>query len=105
MIPTSFIAPLRDNDGNMLPRTVEQQLRARMLDIGGWTAMPCEGEWRDKSGVTYHDSSLRYEVSLASWDQIPALLDMLRWLCGAARQLEIFYTIAGIPSTMRGPAP
>jgi len=106
MIQTSFIVPLRDNEGRPLRRSVHTQLRTRLVDaFGGFTSSPCEGEWRDASGQVYRDASLRYEIALASWEQVPDLLEVLRWLSEAARQLELFYTVAGIPEIMKGPRP
>ena len=106
MIPTSFIAPVRDNDGKLLRRSVHAELRGRLMSIaGGFTALNCEGQWQDASGRTYKDKSLRYEAALASWEDLPGFLDLLRWLCLEARQLEVFYTVAGIAGTIRAVAP
>jgi hypothetical protein len=53
-----------------------------------------EGFWRrSKDGVLCHDTNVRYEVSFAGKEKIPAFIDFLSKVCTEANEEAIYLTM------------
>ncbi len=98
MIKTIFLVPARDNEGHEFPPSAWQALEDRLLDLcGGFSVVPAvRGAWRSEERV-YQDVSRQYGVSLESWEQLPAWLEVIRWVGHLFRQEAIYAEVAGIP--------
>jgi hypothetical protein len=105
MILTSVLVPLSDNDGNPFSRGAFRDFEEMLLDrFGGWTDSGIKGgAWRDEGGTSYRDQLRQYDISLQSWREVPAFLEVVEFVAVHFRQLAVFYTIAGIPDIMPGP--
>ena len=80
MIKTVLLVPSRDNQGRLFPRDRWIELEEQLVTAFGGLSRESgiRGVWRDR-GRVYRDVSRRYVVSLDSWLQLPAWLDMVRW--------------------------
>ena len=97
MIRTVVLIPVRDNEGRRFPRAAWTELEVRLLEFGGVTkAGEVEGAWRQGDRL-YRDRSAQYVVSLGSWLQLEAWLDVVRWARQEFRQEALYVEVAGIP--------
>jgi hypothetical protein len=96
-ILTSVIIPNRRSDGRPVSRRTVAVLRERLIGIGGgYSVQPIRGGWMHE-GRLYSDSSVRYEVWLRSWRDVPAFLEIVDWARQALEQITMGIVIAGIP--------
>ena len=98
MIKTLFLVPVHHNAGQRFDRLDWDLLEQRILDLfGGYTkrAGP-RGAWQ-AGGRVYHDRSREFTISLTSWRQLPAWLDLEDWACRHFRQEAIYGEVASIP--------
>lgn len=64
----SFILPIADNDGRLVPGAHKQVREALVQAFGGFTQSSVDGGWRDpKTSVVHLDHALQYVVA-ADWD-------------------------------------
>lgn len=97
MIKTMFLIPIRDNAGHEFGATDWAELEHRLLQFGGASAGGLvSGSWEAGGGV-FHDTSRQYQVGLARWTDLPAWLDLIRWVRRRFRQNTIYIEVAGIP--------
>jgi hypothetical protein len=102
MIKTIFLVPVRDNDGRPFPRSAWRALEDRLLQFGGFSFTDgVYGTWQF-GGRMYRDRSRRYTVSLTSWMQLPASLELVHWVRGTFRQEAIYVEVAGVPEIVGG---
>ena len=100
MIKTLFLVPIRDNEGRPFPRSFWRELRERLLEFGGFSMTDgVSGVWQH-GGRTCQDLSRQYVVSLASWRQFPAWLDLIQWVRVTFRQEAIYIEVVGIPEIL-----
>ena len=106
MIKTLFLAPIRDNEGEPFQDSTWDELHERIVNqFGGLSRRAgVEGMWRN-AGRLYVDPSYEYTVSLASWLQFPAWLEVILWVRDQFRQIAVYIEVAGIPETIGGSAP
>ncbi|MBA2449999.1 MAG: hypothetical protein H0V51_18425 [Chloroflexi bacterium] len=102
MIGTSFLIPIRDNEGRPFLPSQWRALHQRLLvEFGGYTRVSnVQGAWEDR-GRVYRDRNRQYLVSLESWTQLPAWLDLVRWARQTFRQEAIHVEVAGVPEILR----
>jgi hypothetical protein len=107
MILATVLVPLARNDGSPQPRSLFTRLEALLFDrFDGWTDGGRKGGgWRSGDRTIYRDQSRQYEVALDSWRSVPAFLEVVEFVALHFKQLAVFYTIAGVPDIMPGPAP
>jgi len=99
MIETYFLLPQQDNDGNPFPRAKFQALRERIIsEFGGLTVEEdhSTGYWKGDDGRLYADRNAKYIIAVESLTQIPAVLDLVRWVRKEFQQEAIYLNIAGI---------
>ena len=103
VVKTVLLIPTRDNDGRPFPRSAWRELEQQLLALaGGFSRQDgFAGAWSDGSRV-YRDVSRQYIVSLASWTQFPAWLDIVRWARDRFRQEAIYIEVAGVPEIIGG---
>jgi hypothetical protein len=97
LIKTGLLVPLRDNEGQPFSSERWRELHARLLQFGGLSRLNgVQREWVS-AGKVYRDRSRQYTVSLVSWRQLPAWLDVAEWALVAFRQEALYIEIAGVP--------
>lgn len=97
MIETVVLIPIRDNQGRLFPRSLWRELEARLLYFGGLTdAGEVRGVWRSGDRV-FRDRNRQLAVSLGSWKQLAAWLEVVEWARIAFRQEAIYIKVAGVP--------
>lgn len=98
MIKTMVLVPIADNDGKAFGPQDWAELEQQLLQaFGGWTdGGVVKGAWADGETV-YRDTSRRFEVALGSWIQLPAWLELVRWIREHFRQISVYVEVAGIP--------
>ncbi len=102
MVKTMFLVPIRDNEGRPFPRSHWRELEQQLLQFGGFSRTTgVAGTWTD-GGRIYRDTSRQYVVSLQSWTQIPAWLEIVRWARERFRQEAIYIEVAGVPEIIGG---
>ena len=103
MIKTLFLVPIRDSRGRLFRRSTWDELERRLLDaFGGYTELPSvSGAWRAGDRV-YQDQSRQYVVSLTSWRQLPAWLELIGWVRERFSQEAIYVEVAGVPEILEG---
>jgi hypothetical protein len=100
MIKTMFLVPTFDNRGRPFPRSFREQLEERLLEFGGFSALPgISGVWRAGDRI-YRDVSDQYAVSLQSWKEMPRWLEMVAWVQWRFRQEAIYVEVAGVPEIL-----
>lgn len=57
------------------------------------------GTW-EHGGRLYRDVSRQYVVSLTSWRQLPAWLELMDWVRQAFTQRAIYIEVAGVPEVL-----
>jgi hypothetical protein len=104
MIKTVVLIPLRDNEGRVFPRSLRRRLEDRLLQFGGLSrTRNVVGIWRSGS-TTYRDANYQYTVSLRSWLQLPAWLDVVLWAREQFRQEAMYIEVAGVPEIIEAAA-
>ncbi len=100
MIKTMVLIPVFDNDGAPFSSSDWLQLESRLLAFGGlnWTDN-VTGMWRSTDRV-YQDRCRQYVVSLPSWLQLAAWLEVVLWARTRFRQVAIYIEVAGIPEVL-----
>ncbi len=100
MIKTVLLVPIRDNEGRLYSRSAWDELEDRLLQFGGLSRTSgVVGVWRSGTRV-YRDRSRQYVVSLASWMELPAWLDVVRWARRRFPQEAIYFEVAGVPEIL-----
>lgn len=101
MIKTLFLVPERENEGRPFERGLWLELERRLLEIAGGLTSRAEvrGVWVS-GDREYRDISREFSVALASWRQLPALLDQLDWVLVQFRQEALYLEVAGIPEIL-----
>lgn len=103
MIETQFLVPERTNDGERFSPSAWKEIEERLLLLGGFSWNPgVRGVWQSSSGRVYRDRSRQYLVSLASWTQLPAWLEVVLWARRRFRQEALYIKVAGIPEILEG---
>jgi hypothetical protein len=96
MIETAFVVPVLDNAGRPFPASTWRTLRQRLIEFGGYTEMAeSAGVWRS-GRRTYRDVNRTFVVALASWWDLPRLLELVDWAWVAFGQEAIYVRNAGI---------
>jgi hypothetical protein len=100
MVKTLMLLPVRDNRGRRLPRRLWRSLDERFLQFGGssWRN-GVRGVWQ-AGGRVYRDRSREYTVSLTSWLDFPAWLEVVLWAREAFDQQAIYIEVAGVPEIL-----
>jgi hypothetical protein len=100
MIETVMLVPTRDNEGKLYPRSTWRELELRLLQFGGLSDTGTgRGVWVSGSRV-YRDRNRQFTVSLGSWKQLPAWLDVVAWVRTTFRQEAIYVKVAGVPEVI-----
>jgi len=102
MIKTSFLVPIRDNEGRAFEGEAWAELEHRLLRFGGASAGGLiSGTWESHAGVR-RETNRQYQVGLARWTDLPDWLDVIRWARRRFRQEAIYIEVAGMPEIMGG---
>lgn len=101
LVRTTFLVPVKDNDGQEFPVTLWEELEQQLVTrFGGFSMQPgVVGAW-GSDGTVYRDVSNRYEVALASWTQLPQWLDLVYWVRHSFRQVAVYIEVAGVPEVL-----
>lgn len=91
MIKTLFLVPVRDNEHRPFRPRHWKALRERITsEFGGFTRQGgISGVWASPQGRAYTDRSWAYTIALTSWSELPAWLDLVRWVRWEFRQEAI----------------
>ncbi len=98
MVGTSFLVPVKDNQGQRFTDEDWQTLNERLIDeFGGFArASDIVGAWRTNDGRLVEDVSRQYMVTLDSWADFPTWLATMRWVREQFRQEAIHIDVAGV---------
>lgn len=98
MIKTTFLIPVRDNEGRAFEPEAWAELDRRLLRFGGASDTGrVTGTWENDGGGVHREKSRQYQVSLQRWTDLPDWLDLIRWARHRFRQQAIYVEVAGIP--------
>ena len=103
MIETVLLVPTRDNDNRPFPPSAWDALEAAWLRFGGYTRLAdVTGAWIVGERV-YRDRSRQYAVSLGSWRDLAAWLEVVERARETFRQEALYVKISGIPEILGPP--
>jgi hypothetical protein len=72
-----------------------------LLQFGGFTRIPgVVGVWQSGEQV-YRDRHHQYIVTLTTWVQLPAWLDVVSSACLTFRQEAMYIEVAGVPDIIK----
>ena len=99
MVKAVFFVPKRDNGGQPFRRRQWNDLRRQLRELaGGYTeAASVNGEWINENGVIFQDNNRVFIVTLASWKQLPAWLELVESVRATFEQEAIYGEINGAP--------
>ena len=92
----SFTLPLKGNDGHSL-ESEHARIRDILCDVfGGYTALPCQGGWRDSNGTLLHEANWLYNVAIPDEFESRATFRGIACYAGAlAKQEAMLVTFPG----------
>lgn len=101
MVKTTFLVPIKDNEGKDFNASDWRQLEGRIIQsFDGYSLTTgVHGAWKYQ-GKVYRDISRQYTISLESWHQFPEWLDIIRWAREHFRQEALYVEVAGVPEIM-----
>lgn len=92
----SFTLPLKANDGGDLDAE-HSRIRFLLASVfGGYTAIPCQGGWKNDNGEIQHESNWLYNVAIPDEFEARSTFRGIACYAGAlAKQDAMFLTFPG----------
>jgi hypothetical protein len=102
VIKTVLYVPVLDNEKRPFPDETWRQLEGLLFRFGRFSWLEdVKGVWQD-DGETSRDVSRQFVVSLDSWTQFPAWLELVREAKALFRQKAMYVEVAGVPEELFG---